>query len=95
MAELPLGGCCTAPYDIVVNGKPPSSLNPRVASPSMCMQVHELRFGKLTVHLREGSLADGLGARMWAISRSLSRYAPDKVLRRVLIPRPEVLSRHR
>ena len=37
------------------------------------MQVHELRFGKLTVHLREGSLADGLGARMCAMSRSLSR----------------------
>lgn len=34
---------------------------------------HEVNFGELTVHLREGNLADGLGARMWAVSRSLAR----------------------
>ena len=85
-----LAGCCAAPHDSVVEERIPCRLDPKAASSSMCMQVHELRFGELTVHLREGSLADGLGARVWAISRSLSRYATPKTLQRLLIS-PEVL----
>ncbi|CAK0787269.1 hypothetical protein CVIRNUC_010487 [Coccomyxa viridis] len=41
-------------------------------------KVHELHFGTAAVRLREGSLADGVGTRMWAMSRSLSSMLAER-----------------
>lgn len=38
------------------------------------MKVHQHSYGPVTVTIKEGTLVDGLGARVWAVAHSLCRY---------------------
>lgn len=38
-----------------------------------CMQSQVIKYGKLSVHIKEGALGDGLGARVWVVAHTLCR----------------------
>lgn len=43
---------------------------------SPAMQSHIIKYGELSIDIKEGALGDGLGARVWVVAHTLCRLEP-------------------